>query len=95
LQQPDRTGRHFMGFLVLVPGSVFPAQIAKYRLIDCQERLTSLSRVVCALCEAARTADPGSDGRETVGTATSRPASCTLTDGDVAPPTSILARSWF
>ena len=34
LLQPGRTGRHFMGFLVIVPESVIPAQIAKYRLID-------------------------------------------------------------
>jgi hypothetical protein len=29
LQQPSRTGRHFMGFLVLVPESVIPGQSAK------------------------------------------------------------------
>ena len=34
LLQPGRTGRHFMGFLVIVPESVIPAQMAKYRLID-------------------------------------------------------------
>jgi hypothetical protein len=34
LQQSGRTGRHSMSFLVLVPESVVPAQIAKYRLID-------------------------------------------------------------
>ena len=34
LLQPGRTGRHFMGLLVLVPESVMPGQIAKYRLID-------------------------------------------------------------
>jgi hypothetical protein len=34
LLQHGRTGRHFMGFLVLVSESVIPAQIAKYRLID-------------------------------------------------------------
>jgi hypothetical protein len=78
LQQSGRTVRHFMGFLVPVPESVIPGQIAKYRLINGQQRLTALSLVVCALCEAARPADPGSDGRETVGTATSRPAFFTL-----------------
>jgi hypothetical protein len=75
--QPGRTGRHFLGYLVLVPESVIPAQIAKYRLIDGQQRLTTLSLVLCG-SEAARPADPGSDGRETVGTATSRPAWCTF-----------------
>ncbi len=30
LRQSGRTGRHFMGFLVLVPESVMPGQIAKY-----------------------------------------------------------------
>jgi hypothetical protein len=34
LLQPGRTARHFLGFLVIVPESVIPAQIAKYRLID-------------------------------------------------------------
>ena len=53
LQQPGRTGRHFMGFLVLVPESVMPGQIAKYHLIDGQQRLTTLSLVLCALREVA------------------------------------------
>jgi hypothetical protein len=34
LLQPGHTGHHFMGLLVLVPESVMPGQIAKYRLID-------------------------------------------------------------
>ena len=31
---PGWTGRHFMGFLVLVPESVMPGQISKDHLID-------------------------------------------------------------
>ena len=53
LRQPGRTGRHFMGFLVLVPESVMPGQIAKYHLIDGQQRLTTLSLVLCALRDVA------------------------------------------
>ena len=53
LQQPGRSGRHFMGFLVLVPESVMPGQIAKYHLIDGQQRLTTLTLVLCALRDAA------------------------------------------
>src|SRR3954452_22878913 len=56
LRQPGRTGRHFMGFLVLVPESVMPGQIAKYHLIDGQQRLTTLSLVLCALRDAAQAA---------------------------------------
>jgi hypothetical protein len=56
LQQHGRTGRHFMGFLVLVPESVMPGQIAKYHLIDGQQRLTTLSLVLCALREVAAAA---------------------------------------
>ncbi len=49
LRQPGRTGRHFMGFLVLVPESVMPGQITRYHLIDGQQRLTTLSLALCAL----------------------------------------------
>jgi uncharacterized protein with ParB-like and HNH nuclease domain len=53
LQQHGRTGCHFMGFLVLVPESVIPGQSAKHRLIDGQQRLTTLSLALCAVREAA------------------------------------------
>ena len=53
LQQPGRTGRHFLGFLVLVPELVMPGQISKYHLIDGQQRLTTLSLLLCALRNAA------------------------------------------
>src|SRR3954468_15477646 len=53
LRQPGRTGRHFMGFLVLVPESVMPGQIAKYHLIDGQQQLTTLYPDLCALCDVA------------------------------------------
>jgi hypothetical protein len=47
-----------MGFLVLVLEPVIPGQIAKYRLVNGQQRLTTLSLVLCALCEAAEAAGP-------------------------------------
>jgi hypothetical protein len=53
LQQPGKTGKHFLGFLVLVPETVMPGQINKYHLIDGQQRLTTLSLVLCALRDAA------------------------------------------
>ena len=53
LQQPGKTGRHFLGFLVLVPESVMPGQICRYHLIDGQQRLTTLSLMLCALRDAA------------------------------------------
>ena len=56
LREPGKTGRHFMGFLVLVPESVGPGQIARFHLIDGQQRLTTLSLVLCALRNAARAA---------------------------------------
>ncbi|HEY2154895.1 MAG TPA: DUF262 domain-containing protein [Isosphaeraceae bacterium] len=56
LQEPGKTGRHFMGFLVLVPESVGPGRVARYHLIDGQQRLTTLTLVLCALRDAAREA---------------------------------------
>jgi hypothetical protein len=53
LRQPGKTGRHFLGFLVLVPESVMPGQINKFHLIDGQQRLTTLSLVLCAVRDAA------------------------------------------
>src|SRR3954468_17306807 len=52
LQQPGRTGRHFMGFLVLVPESVMPGQISKNHVIDGQQRLTTPSLVPCSLSDS-------------------------------------------
>jgi hypothetical protein len=56
LQQPGKTGRHFLGFLVLIPESVMPGQIARYHLIDGQQRLTTLSLLLCALRDSAKLA---------------------------------------
>jgi hypothetical protein len=47
-----------MGFLVLVLEPAIPTQIAKYRLIDGQQLLTTISLVLCALREAAEAAGP-------------------------------------
>ena len=59
LQQPGKTGRHFLGFLVLIPESVMPGQISKYHLIDGQQRLTTLSLLLCALRDTAKSAGLG------------------------------------
>ncbi|WP_152050800.1 DUF4268 domain-containing protein [Tautonia marina] len=56
LQEPDRTGRHFMGFLVMVPETFMPGRINRSHLIDGQQRLTTLSLILCALRDAARLA---------------------------------------
>ena len=53
LQQPEKTGRHFLGFLVLVPESVMLGRISKFHLIDGQQRLTTLSLLLCALRDVA------------------------------------------
>jgi hypothetical protein len=54
LQQPGKTGRHFLGFLVLILESVVPGQITRYHLIDGQQRLTTLSLLLCALRDKAK-----------------------------------------
>src|SRR5262245_30124272 len=56
LQLPEKTGRHFMGFLVLVPEGPEPAKITRYYLIDGQQRLTTLSLLLCALRDTAKAA---------------------------------------
>lgn len=56
LREPDRTGRHFMGFLVMVPETFMPGRVNRAHLIDGQQRLTTLSLVLCALRDAARAA---------------------------------------
>jgi hypothetical protein len=56
LQQPVKTGRHFMGFLVLVPELPMPGKITTFHLIDGQQRLTTLSLLLCALRDAASAA---------------------------------------
>ena len=45
-----------MGFLLLGLVSVMPGQISKYHLFDGQQRLTTLSLVLCALRDITTTA---------------------------------------
>lgn len=54
IQQPGKTGNHFMGFLVFVPGLPQPGQHVTFHLIDGQQRLTTLSLVLAALRNVAR-----------------------------------------
>lgn len=54
LRQPGRTGTHFMGFLVFVPGLPQPGKNTTFHLIDGQQRLTTLSILLVALRNAAR-----------------------------------------
>jgi hypothetical protein len=54
LLQPEKTGRHFMGFLVLVPEIAQPGKITTFHVIDGQQRLTTLSLLLIALRNAAR-----------------------------------------
>src|SRR5262245_45389456 len=56
LQQPGTTGRHFLGFLVLIAQSVMPGQVARYHLIAGQQRLTTLSLLLCALRDVSKLA---------------------------------------
>jgi hypothetical protein len=57
LQKPEKTGRHFLGFIVLVPEPPSPGKLTRYYLIDGQQRLTTLSLVLCALRDTAHAAD--------------------------------------
>lgn len=55
IQQPDKTGNHFMGFLVYVLGGTpQPGQNVRYHLIDGQQRLTTLSLLLAAIRNVAR-----------------------------------------
>jgi uncharacterized protein with ParB-like and HNH nuclease domain len=54
LSQPGRTGQHFMGFLVFVPGLAQPGKNTTFHLVDGQQRLTTLSILLIALRNAAR-----------------------------------------
>ena len=49
LRQPGRTGAHFMGFLVFVPGLAQPGKNTTFHLVDGQQRLTTLSILLIAL----------------------------------------------
>ena len=54
IQSPGKTGNHFMGFLVFVPGLAQPGQHTRFHLIDGQQRLTTSSLLMAALRNVAR-----------------------------------------
>lgn len=54
IQSPDKTGNHFMGFLVFVPGLAQPGQNTRFFLIDGQQRLTTCSLLLMAVRNVAR-----------------------------------------
>jgi uncharacterized protein with ParB-like and HNH nuclease domain len=55
IQQPEKTGNHFMGFLVFVQGGVAqPGQNTRFHLIDGQQRLTTTSLLLAALRNVAK-----------------------------------------
>ena len=55
IQLPDKTGNHFMGFLVyVVGGTPQPGQNTRFHLIDGQQRLTTLSLLLVAIRNVAR-----------------------------------------
>lgn len=54
IQQPDKSGNHFMGFLVFVQGGVAqPGQNTRFHLIDGQQRLTTTSLLLAAIRNVA------------------------------------------
>lgn len=57
IQQADKRGNHFMGFLVFVPGIAQPGQHATFYLIDGQQRLTTACLILAALRNVAREAN--------------------------------------
>lgn len=55
IRQPEKTGNHFMGFLVyVVGGTPQPGQNTRFHLIDGQQRLTTLSLLLVAIRNIAR-----------------------------------------
>jgi uncharacterized protein with ParB-like and HNH nuclease domain len=54
LGSPTKTGNHFMGFLVFVPGLAQPGQHTRFHMVDGQQRLTTSSIVLVALRNVAR-----------------------------------------
>lgn len=57
IQQPGKTGNHFMGFLVFVPGLAQPGIHTRFHLIDGQQRLTTASLLLIAIRNVARQLD--------------------------------------
>lgn len=54
LSGPTKTGNHFMGFLVFVPGLAQPGQHTRFHMVDGQQRLTTSSIMLVALRNVAR-----------------------------------------
>lgn len=54
LRSPTKTGNHFMGFLVFVPGLAQPGQHTRFHMVDGQQRLTTSSIMLVALRNVAR-----------------------------------------
>src|SRR4051812_26909144 len=54
IQEPEKRGNHFMGFLVFVPGLAQPGHHTTFHLIDGQQRLTTLSILLAAIRNVAR-----------------------------------------
>lgn len=64
IRQPEKTGNHFMGFLVFVPGLAQPGQNIRFHLIDGQQRLTTSSLLLVALRNVARRLGQGELAKE-------------------------------
>jgi uncharacterized protein with ParB-like and HNH nuclease domain len=55
IQRPEKSGNHFMGFLVFVPGVPTPGQdYSRFHLVDGQQRLTTSLLLMIALRNVAR-----------------------------------------
>lgn len=54
IQNPDKRGNHFMGFLVFVPGLAEPGKHTTFHLIDGQQRLATSSILLAAVRNVAR-----------------------------------------
>ena len=53
LEKPEEKSRHFMGSLVCVPERHQPGIVPAYQVIDGQQRLTTLSILLCAVRDEA------------------------------------------
>src|SRR5271165_4566068 len=59
IQNPEKSGNHFMGFLVFVPGGLAqPGQNTTFHLIDGQQRPATLSILLAAIRNVARQQGP-------------------------------------
>jgi uncharacterized protein with ParB-like and HNH nuclease domain len=54
VESPNKTGNHFMGFLVLMPELAQPGQHTRFHVIDGQQRLATLSVLLLAVRDTAR-----------------------------------------